>query len=102
MDAISLAGIRRSVELDFLLLEVAAVLLIHQHQVEEVLDAELVVHQLVGGREVIWRQKQPACRRNPVLLILGSLHYWLVVKLTCACCSWTFGNECCYLLARHI
>jgi hypothetical protein len=43
-----------------LLLEIAPVLLIHQHQVEVVFDAVLVVHQLVRGSQVVGRQEQPA------------------------------------------
>jgi len=46
-------------ERDLLLLEVAPVLLVDQHQVEVVLDAELVVHRLVRGRQVVRRQEQP-------------------------------------------
>lgn len=60
MGSIGLAGIRGPVELNLLLLEVSSVLLIHQHQVQEVLDAELVVHRLVGGGEVVGGQEQPA------------------------------------------
>merc|ERR1711937_457041 len=37
---------------DLLLLEVKAVLLVDEHQVEVVFDRELVVHCLVGGGEV--------------------------------------------------
>lgn len=43
-----------------LLLEVAAVLLVHQHQVEEVADRELVEHVGVGGGQVVRAQRQPA------------------------------------------
>ena len=60
MRAAGLAGIGGSVQLDFLLFEVAPVLLVDQHQVQEVLHAELVVHCLVGGRKVVGGQEQPA------------------------------------------
>ena len=50
----------KSVQLDLLLLEIPAILLIHKHQVEEIFDAELIVHCLVRGCQIIWREKQPA------------------------------------------
>ena len=52
----------KTVELDLLLLEIPTILLIHKHQVEEIFDAELIVHCLVRGRQIIWRQKQPAVK----------------------------------------
>mmetsp|Transcript_13364 Transcript_13364/g.56509 ORF Transcript_13364/g.56509 Transcript_13364/m.56509 type:complete len:371 (+) Transcript_13364:1152-2264(+) len=48
-----------AIERDLLLLEVPPVLLVHQHQVEVVLDAEPVAHVLVRGRQVVRRQEQP-------------------------------------------
>lgn len=49
-----------AVQCDLLLFEVAPVLLIHKHKVEEIAHTELVVHVLVRGRQVVRRQKQPA------------------------------------------
>lgn len=63
--ALSSAGVRLPVQLDLLLLEVSPVLLIHEHQIEVVLHAELVVDQLVGGRQVVGRQEQPASEAGP-------------------------------------
>ena len=57
--ALSSAGVRLPVQLDLLLLELSELLLVHQHQVQVVLHAELVVHQLVRGRQVVGRQEQP-------------------------------------------
>ena len=51
-------------QLDLLLLEIAAVLLVDQHQVEVVLDAELVVHKLIRRRQVVRGQEQPAEGHN--------------------------------------
>mmetsp|Transcript_9119 Transcript_9119/g.35591 ORF Transcript_9119/g.35591 Transcript_9119/m.35591 type:complete len:366 (+) Transcript_9119:1141-2238(+) len=48
-----------AIERDLLLLEIPPVLLVHQHQVEVVLDAEPVAHVLVRGRQVVRRQEQP-------------------------------------------
>lgn len=44
---------------DLLLLEVPPVLLVHEHEVQEVLDAELVVDVAVGRRQVVRAQEQP-------------------------------------------
>lgn len=57
---LSCACVSLPVQLDLLLLKIAAVLLIHQHQVQVVLHAELVMHQLVCGRQVVGGQEQPA------------------------------------------
>lgn len=43
-----------------LLLEVATVLLIHQHKVEEVADGELVEDVVVRGGQLVGPQRQPA------------------------------------------
>ena len=63
--ALSSASVGLPVQLDLLLLEVSPILLVHEHQVEVVLHAELVVDQLVGGRQVVGRQKQPASKPGP-------------------------------------
>lgn len=52
--------IRRSVQYDLLLFEVASVFFVNKHEVEIVLDTELVVHILVCGCQIIWRQEKPA------------------------------------------
>mmetsp|Transcript_1081 Transcript_1081/g.2535 ORF Transcript_1081/g.2535 Transcript_1081/m.2535 type:complete len:252 (+) Transcript_1081:258-1013(+) len=48
-----------SEQLDLLLLEVPPLLLVHQHQVQEVPHAELVVDVLVGWGELVRRKEQP-------------------------------------------
>ena len=58
-DSCTFGHIRRSIQCDFLLFEVAPVFFINKHQVEIVLHAELVVHILVCGCQVIWRQEKP-------------------------------------------
>lgn len=42
-----------------LLLEIASVLLIHEHQIEEIFDAEFLVDVLHGRRQVVTAEKHP-------------------------------------------
>lgn len=49
----------KTVQLYLLLLKVPPVFFVHQNQVQKILDAELVVDVLVGGRQVVRRQENP-------------------------------------------
>lgn len=74
-----------------LLLEVASVLLVDQHKVEVVLDAEDVVHAAVGGREVQRGQEQAdghalaLDRRAVHQLVLDQVLALVVAARTHAC-----------------
>ncbi len=60
VSGLHLRAVCEAVQHDLLLLEVPAVLLVDQHQVEQVADAELIVHVAVRRRRLVRRQVQPA------------------------------------------
>ena len=66
-------GVAQSKQRNLLLFKVAAVLLVYQHQVEVILDAELVVHRLVCRRQVVRRQEQPEAAKRGRCTVSGLL-----------------------------
>lgn len=79
--------IRRSIQCDFLLFEIASVLFIHKHQIEIVLHTELVVYILVCGCQVIWRQEKPVTAAktvSPTLRCVSIITCWHFEMLACS------------------
>src|SRR5262249_47662806 len=54
-----LVRIRLAPQCDFLLLEVATILLIHKNKVQVVFERELVVDVAVGRRQIEWSEEKP-------------------------------------------